>query len=201
MIRPSNIRVFDVCRHGSHVLGPGRRYVIWTQGCRRRCPGCLTPESRDLYGGVEIDIDALCDDILSRPFIDGLTISGGEPFLQAEGLTLLLDKVHMGRPEMTVIVYTGYQKEELESIPYSMRLLSYVDVLIDGQYIQSLNDGIGIRGSSNQRIIPISHRLDDYLEIMAKGVRHREVVAIGGQTVSLIGIPDLNNQRSEFCET
>ena len=190
MIPSNNIRVFDVCRHGSHVLGPGRRYVIWTQGCRRRCPGCLTPESRRLDGGVEIGIDALCNDILSRPFIDGLTISGGEPFLQAEGLAQLLDKVHMVRPELTVIVYTGYQKDELESVPFSKELLSYVDVLIDGQYIKALNDGLGIRGSSNQRIIPISHRLDNYLTIMDKGLRHREIVAIGEQMVSLIGIPN-----------
>ncbi len=191
MIRHNNLRIFDICRHGSHVLGPGRRYIIWTQGCRRRCPGCLTPESWRLDGGVESDIDALCGDIIGRPFIDGLTISGGEPFLQAEGLARLLDQVHRGRPEMTVIIYTGYQKEELETVPFSKDLLSHVDVLIDGQYMKSLDDGLGIRGSSNQRIIPISHRLDDYLEIMDKGMRHREVIAVGEQMISLIGIPNI----------
>ena len=118
-----SIRVFDVCRYGSHVLGPGRRYVLWTQGCLRRCQGCITPESRPLDGGVDIDIDALAYDIVSRPNIDGLTVSGGEPFLQAKGVGRLLELVHNERPEMTVIVYTGYQQEELDIVPDADALL------------------------------------------------------------------------------
>lgn len=184
-----NIRIFDVCRHGSHVLGPGRRYVLWTQGCKRCCPGCITPESRPLEGGVDIDIDALAYDIVSRSQIDGVTVSGGEPFLQAKGVGRLLELVHKERPEMTVIVYTGYRQEELDEVPDAGVLLQHIDVLIDGEYVESLNDGVGIRGSSNQRIIPLTHRLDSYLDTMNKGVRHVERVAIGPQTVTTIGIP------------
>lgn len=184
-----NIRVFDVCRHGSHVLGPGRRYVLWTQGCLRCCQGCITPESRPLDGGVDIDIGALAYDIVSLPNIDGVTISGGEPFLQAKGVGRLLELVHRERPEMTVIAYTGFRQEELDVVPDANALLQHVDVLIDGEYVESLNDGVGIRGSSNQRIIPLTHRLDAYLDTMNSGVRHIERVAIDSKSITTIGIP------------
>ena len=184
-----SIRVFDVCRYGSHVLGPGRRYVLWTQGCLRRCSGCITPESRPLDGGVDIDIGALAYDIVSRPNMDGVTVSGGEPFLQAKGVGRLLELVHKERPEMTVIVYTGFSHEELHTLSDAEALLRQVDVLIDGEYVESLNDGVGIRGSSNQRIIPLTHRLDAFLDTMNTGARHIERVAIDPQSVTTIGIP------------
>lgn len=184
-----NIRIFDVCRRGSHVLGPGLRYVVWVQGCRRHCPGCITPESRPLDGGIDINIKDLAEDIIAHTKIDGLTISGGEPFLQAHELSLLLELVHAQRPELTVIVYTGYLFESLQALPFSETLLRHVDVLIDGEYIESLDDGVGIRGSSNQRIIPVSHRLDAYLDKMGKGIRHQEWEALDNLTITSIGIP------------
>lgn len=184
-----NIRVFDVCRHGSHVLGPGRRYVLWTQGCKRHCPGCITPESRPLEDGVDIDTEALAYDIASRSNIDGVTVSGGEPFLQAKEVGKLLKLVLRERPEMTVIVYTGFRHEELDAVPDAEAILRQVDVLIDGEYMESLNDGVGIRGSSNQRIIPLTHRLDAYLDTMNCGVRHIERVAISPKSITTIGIP------------
>ncbi|MBR3455054.1 MAG: radical SAM protein [Bacteroidaceae bacterium] len=184
-----NIRLFDICREGTHVLGPGLRYVLWTQGCHRRCKGCVTPESQPLDGGMDIDIEALAADIVDNSRIDGLTVSGGEPFLQTGQLNRLLELVHQYRPELTVIVYTGYTMEQLEHIPHATEALQYVDVLIDGEYVEELNDNKGIRGSSNQRIIALSHRLDKYLAQMADGIRKIEYVAQDASTMTSIGVP------------
>lgn len=181
--------IFDVCRHGSYVLGPGCRYVVWTQGCMRRCKGCLTPESQPLDGGVEISVSDLAADIVLNTAIDGITISGGEPMLQAEALTAMLRMVRQHRPELSVIVYTGATFEALQEDIIAGELLKYVDVLIDGEYVESKNDGLGIRGSSNQRIIPITHRLDPYLEYMRTGARRVERIASSAETYTTIGIP------------
>lgn len=189
MLSNHNIRLFDICREGTHVLGPGLRYVLWTQGCQRRCKGCVTPESQPLDGGTEIDIEALATDIVDNSRIDGLTVSGGEPFLQAGQLNRLLELVHQYRPELTVIVYTGYTIEQLEHLPQAKEALQNVDVLIDGEYVEELNDNKGIRGSSNQRIIALSHRLDKYLAHMADGIRKIEYVAQDATTATTIGVP------------
>lgn len=188
------LRIFDVCRHGSHALGPGCRYVVWTQGCLRHCLGCLTPESRPLDGGVEIAAEDLAADILLNTSIDGITISGGEPMLQAIALEQMLLLVHDIRPELTVIVYTGQSYEVLKKDATAKTLLRHVDILIDGEYIESLNDGRGIRGSSNQRVISLTHRLDAYLDYMTTGPRRMERVAESADTYTSIGIPPKMNK-------
>ena len=183
------IRLFDVCRNGTHALGPGLRYTIWVQGCRRHCKGCITPESQSLTNGIEIDTYSLAADILGHHAIDGITISGGEPFLQATELSHLLKYALQQKPELTVVVYTGYKLEELPNITGANDLLSHIDVLIDGEYIDELNDGKGIRGSSNQRIIPISHRLDCFIRVMESGRRSQERIASNDSFYSTIGLP------------
>lgn len=185
----STIRIFDLCRTGTHALGPGFRYAIWVQGCHKRCKNCITPESRLFNGGVEINIGALASDIVSRDGIDGITISGGEPFLQAQELYYLLKLVLQNRPQLTVIIYTGYKKEELDKMPEANNLLALTDILIDGEYLEELDDNKGIRGSSNQRVIPLSSRLEKYLPIMIGGRRHVEQIASCESTYTTIGIP------------
>lgn len=189
MVTPDRLRIFDICCNGSHALGPGCRYVIWTQGCMRRCPGCLTPQSQPLNGGEEVAVNDLAADIILNPAIDGITISGGEPMLQAPALASLLQLIKQSRPELTVIVYTGATFERLKKDDTAMTLLKHVDIVIDGEYIESKNDGLGIRGSSNQRIIPITHRLDSYIKYMETGTRHPERIANSTNTYTLIGIP------------
>lgn len=185
----STIRIFDLCRTGTHALGPGLRYAIWVQGCHRRCKGCITPESRLFEGGTEIDIDSLVSDIVNRDGIDGITISGGEPFLQAVELFSLLKKVLCQKPNLTVIIYTGFVIEELYKLPEASNLLALTDILIDGEYVEELNDNKGIRGSSNQRVIPLTNRLEDYLPMMIGGRRFVERVASCESTFTTIGIP------------
>lgn len=185
----TKLRLFDVCREGTHVLGPGCRYIIWTQGCEKNCPRCITPESWDKGKGIEIDGEALASDIILAKHIDGITISGGEPFLQAAGLSKMLETVKAHRPDITIIIYSGYTIEQLRRNDDSNRLLGQIDVLIDGPYIQELNDGVGIRGSKNQRIISFTGRLDPYIETMSSGKRKVQHIIGNEGVVSKIGVP------------
>lgn len=187
----NDIRIFDICREGTHVLGPGNRYVIWVQGCDKNCPGCITPESRNVNGGTEIKIEYLAADIIMSRHIDGITISGGEPFMQAEALSGLLDIVIAARPELTVIVYSGYLYEHLKSRTTHQALLDRTDILIDGPYIKDLNDNLGIRGSSNQNVISLTPRLEKYINEMKHGKRKiQKILNIDG-TCTKIGVPDI----------
>jgi anaerobic ribonucleoside-triphosphate reductase activating protein len=170
-----------------HVLGPGSRYVLWVQGCEQRCPGCVAENARNMENGKPVGIDALAIEIaLSKA--EGLTISGGEPFLQAKELARMLDIIAEKR-DMGVIVYTGYRYEDLMDDTDSKQLLSRIDLLIDGPYVQKLDDGKSLRGSSNQRVIPITDRYKDYLSEYGTGQREKESF-FHGIYVHEIGIPD-----------
>ena len=184
------IRIFDICRNGTRVLGPGNRYAIWVQGCEQNCYRCITPESRPKNGGHELDVDDLAADIIINKNIDGITISGGEPFLQPVALCSLLDQVKKIRPQLTVIIYTGLVYENLLKIPVCLNLIEKSDIIIDGQYVESLNDNKGIRGSSNQRINPITNRLDNYINIMESCNRKLQRIADTNGLITTIGIPD-----------
>lgn len=152
------IRIHHKVRKAT-VLGPGVRYVVWVQGCMQRCPGCVSPQAQPLDGGTEMPVDALVEDILSTDGIEGITISGGEPFLQAAALVRLIDALR-ARRDLGVIVYTGCLLEDLQSDEPAgaAELLMRIDLLIDGPYVDELNDDGALRGSSNQRVIPLTKR-------------------------------------------
>ncbi len=181
------INLFAVERTGTRNLGPGLRYAIWLQGCPFNCFNCITPQARPVVAAKIAEVESLAKDIVSNSRIDGLTISGGEPFLQAEALVSLLSMVREYRPELTVLIFTGFNLENLDS-PMARKVLEMTDVLIDGKYIDSLNDGIGLRGSSNQRIHFLSDRLTAYEEEMNKGKRSIEV-SFHNKVIDIIGIP------------
>lgn len=168
------------------VLGPGTRYVLWVQGCNKNCPGCIAPESHSMTDGKQITIDALVWEIALSD-ADGLTVSGGEPFLQAEVLAELIKSVRRIRP-IDVIVFTGYYYEELLQKPEAQKLLSQIDLLIDGPYIRELDDGIGLRGSSNQRIIPLTDRFKNDMEKFHTLARKQELFQHGSE-IHAVGIP------------
>lgn len=151
------------------VLGPGTRYVVWVQGCRRACPGCVAASSHREGAGRLISAGTLALDICLSG-ADGLTISGGEPFLQAEALAAMVRKVRQKR-DLGVIVYTGYLYEELQALPQAEPLLAVTDLLIDGPYIRELDDGKSLRGSSNQRVIPLTERYRDALTLYGTAER------------------------------
>ena len=169
------------------ALGPGHRFVVWVQGCNRRCPGCTSPELQSLSGGRNLAVSSLVNEILETPGIDGITISGGEPLLQWRPLATLLEKVKINRTEITVIVFTGYKKEDI-SRDIASRLFPFVDLLIDGEYIRELNDNKGLRGSSNQRLHFLTNALVEHKDSLLNGERRRESHLIGPEEVLTIGI-------------
>lgn len=168
------------------TLGPGTRFVIWVSGCHRNCPGCIAPDSHDMTKGVAVDPGALAWEVLLSG-AEGLTISGGEPFLQAQALAVMVHIVRQRR-EMGVIVYTGFTYEELLQMPQAQPLLEQTDLLIDGPYIQELDDGLSLRGSSNQRVIPLTPRYLDALADYGTQKREQEIFRHAGST-HYVGIP------------
>ncbi len=168
------------------VLGPGKRYGLWVQGCHRRCKGCIAGSSHKMEEGTPIKIGALAMEI-ALSGADGLTISGGEPFLQAEALAAMIEEVQKIRP-MGVIVYTGNQYESLLQDSKAQKLLEKTDLLIDGEYIQELDDGKSLRGSSNQSVIALNDFYKEFVKAYGQEGRANEYFYHGSE-VHEIGIP------------
>ncbi|MCA0980130.1 anaerobic ribonucleoside-triphosphate reductase activating protein [Exiguobacterium aestuarii] len=146
------MRILSVVEE-SVVDGPGIRTVIFTAGCPHHCKGCHNPSSWNPAGGEDFEVDEIVRRIELSGW-DGVTISGGEPFLQSSELAkLVLACKSLGK---NVWVYTGYTMEQLVAMQDEavQTVLDYADVLVDGRFEQSLRDmGLRFRGSSNQRII------------------------------------------------
>lgn len=181
------LNLWSICREGTKTLGPGLRYAIWTQGCLRRCQGCISPESQPIKPKVVVDVDFLADDIVKNTEISGITISGGEPFLQAASLSKLLQLVKQQRPELNVIVFTGFLKDELKWND-AESLLGQTDVLIDGPFCQEQISDIGLRGSLNQKIHFLTDTLRCSQEELENAPRKMEVHVEENEIIT-IGIP------------
>ncbi|MBR6886931.1 MAG: anaerobic ribonucleoside-triphosphate reductase activating protein [Selenomonadaceae bacterium] len=136
----------------SFVDGDGIRFAIFMQGCQRNCAGCHNPETHDLNGGRLIDTTEIISAIKKNPLLDGITLTGGEPFLQIDAaLELARAAKNLG---LSVWCYTGYTLEKLPNT--AAPLLENIDVLIDGEFVLSLRDlDLQFRGSRNQRIIDL----------------------------------------------
>lgn len=164
----------------STLLGPDKRYLIWLQGCDKNCKGCMSQLSRkrDIFHYMEVD--DLIEDILKQD-VEGITISGGEPFLQVDALTELVKKVK--NHGLGVIVYTGYLYNDISHL----EVMKYIDVLIDGPYVEELNmNNDSLRGSSNQRVIALSDRYD--MSIYQNHKRKAEI-KFDKDNIHLIGVP------------
>lgn len=179
---------------GTKVLGPGNRIAIWLQGCHRNCRGCMSPYSRPMDGGHKVPLYKLTDQILkmadTKEF-DGITISGGEPFLQVEALYELL-KFIKENTEFGVIIYTGYQIEELRQFEDSrvkVMLDEYVDILIDGEFVEELNDGRSLVGSSNQKVHFLTNRYENEKSIYESTERKIETY-VRSNEIFMVGIPN-----------
>jgi anaerobic ribonucleoside-triphosphate reductase activating protein len=169
----------------TQTLGPYTRYAIWTQGCHRCCPGCISPASRDPGGGYEEDVAALAADILQTAGIEGITISGGEPFLQAEALAALIKSVKAAR-DLGVVLYTGYTLDEVAG----NELAQLCDIIIDGVYMEELNDGLSLRGSANQKVCLMTDRYKEEAGQLY-GVAGRKIeIHIKEGKATMVGIPD-----------
>lgn len=140
--------------------GDGLRVVLWVAGCNHNCPGCHNPETHPLNSGIRFDEDAMTELMveLEEPYISGLTFSGGDPLhpQNREHIEMIAKYVKQVYPEKTIWLYTGYKFEEVKEL----KLLKYIDVMVDGEFILALKDNnLQWKGSSNQRVINIPETL------------------------------------------
>ena len=154
---PSTLNIARTLSH-SAANGPGERFVIWVQGCTLQCPGCWNPDTWSLRPRNEIAVADLAAEILATVNIEGITLTGGEPFQQAGPLADLAEAVRA--VGLSVFAFTGYELDEL-ALPDQQRLLRQCDVVVCGRYVAEHRDVVTPwRGSTNQSIHFISDRYD-----------------------------------------
>ena len=155
------IRIAGI-ENDSIVDGPGFRLTVFTQGCPHNCPGCHNPETHDFGGGHVSDTDKIIALMQDNPLLDGITLSGGDPFCQSAACAVLAEAAHANG--LNVWAYSGWTFEELlgkaghdSSI---MLLLKNTDVLVDGRFVLSERTlELRFRGSRNQRLIDVTASL------------------------------------------
>lgn len=173
------------------VLGPGNRIVIWFQGCNKSCSGCLNIEGQKINAGEFYSNDKLLEIIKSIDNIIGVTISGGEPFLQADELCELVSLIKINT-NLDIMLYSGYKFEELYK-KYTSNFFENIDIFIDGEYIEELNDDSMYRGSSNQNIYCFTPKYKQFLSKILK-TKNRSVEFEFDEENELffVGIPPKN---------
>ncbi|HYU15856.1 MAG TPA: 4Fe-4S single cluster domain-containing protein [Candidatus Acidoferrum sp.] len=143
----------------SRANGPGSRFAIWFQGCSLGCAGCFNPATHPTGAGERVAVDDLVDRVLAeRQAIEGVTVSGGEPFEQPEGLLALARGLRRGAPVLSILVFSGFTRTEIERQPLGPAILEAIDVLVDGRFVERRALGRGLRGSDNQVIHLLSPR-------------------------------------------
>ena len=182
-------------RAQTRALGRGLRYALWVQGCPLNCAGCLVPNSHSDAEGELVSIYQIALEISAEQEIEGITISGGEPFGQAQALSKLISLVKAER-DLGVITYTGYTQaqllREIQREPEGAwaSFYSQIDLLIDGRFVESLNDDGALRGSANQRAIPLTERYVDDLKLYGSSNAGRRVeVSWRHDELTLVGVP------------
>lgn len=144
----------------SGVNGPGDRFVLWVQGCRRRCPFCFNPEAQAFEGkGTIMSVDELLALVIESS-ATAVTVSGGEPFEQSEELYKFL--VNLRRLSIHTLVYTGYYYDELkkmtgEAYKFVQKALDQIDIVIDGPYDYTIPARHKWAGSGNQHVYQLKN--------------------------------------------
>lgn len=190
------INLAEICPQ-TKTLGPGTRFALWVQGCCFKCPGCTSPDWIPQKEATRVDPIALAKLILSIPNIDGVTISGGEPTLQASALAEICEHIRSHRPNISIISYSGFTLKQLQDKDDEAidRYLSLLDVLIDGQYIESLNDNKGFRGSSNQVVHFLSDRHKGEEWLFTQRPRDTEL-HLRDESALMVGVPPIGHSTN-----
>jgi anaerobic ribonucleoside-triphosphate reductase activating protein len=183
------VNVAETCV-GTSALGPGWRSVVWVQGCPVHCRGCVAPEWIPDVPARQVDPHTLAAELLADDAVDGLTLSGGEPMAQAGPLAEMVRAARRTRA-VSVVCFTGFTLAALRRHPPAPgveALLSEVDVLVDGPYVESRNDGRGLRGSANQRVHHLTGRIPP--EAYDFAGRRRDVeIRVRDRVAVLVGVP------------
>lgn len=145
------MRVVDIV-DGTTVDGPGFRTSIYFAGCHHQCPGCHNKSTWDPMSGHDMSISEILDRIDDNGY--NVTFSGGDPLYQIDMLIILAEKIkERGK---TVWLYTGFTYDQIVEDESLSRILQFVDVIVDGPFIEDLRDiSLLFRGSSNQRLIDV----------------------------------------------
>jgi len=155
-----NVYLASEIEFDSIVDGPGLRAVVWFQGCIHNCPGCQNPQTHDFENGVEDNTQNIVNTILKNKFISGVTFSGGDPLIQSAACIEIARELK--KHDINIWCYTGFTWEMLQSSLNARGLFKYIDVLVDGPYIQELKSyDLTFRGSSNQRLIDVQKSLKE----------------------------------------
>lgn len=166
--------------------GDGLRVVLWVAGCEHCCKECQNPMTWDPNGGLEFDAAAKAEvfEQLDKPYIAGITFSGGDPMHCAnrEGVRTLMAEIKEKYPEKTIWMYTGDRWETVRNYP----MIKYVDVLVDGEFEVDKKDVTLLwKGSSNQRVIDVQATLaqaDNSVPVLHCG--DHDDIAMGRETAS-----------------
>lgn len=148
--------------HCDMLNGEGIRVSLWVSGCSLHCKGCQNPQTWDFNSGIPFDKNALQElyEALDKPYIQGLTLTGGNPMDNIPEVLHICRTVKEKFPDKDIWLYSGYTFEQLQQSQTAICVLEYVDVLVDGPYIEAQRD-ISLQwcGSKNQRIIDIKETL------------------------------------------
>lgn len=146
--------------------GDGLRVTCWVSGCNMGCFNCYNPQTWDFDSGIPFTEETMQEILydLSKPYIKGLTLSGGHPLdpHNAPEVLEIIKRVKMVFPNKDIWIYSGYEWESIVKDETLREILKYTDVLVDGAYIDELRDVLlPFRGSSNQRIIDVQKSLTE----------------------------------------
>ena len=170
-----------------YTLGPGKRIVIWFAGCSKKCKGCSNPELWEKNQKYKISVEnvkKIIHKLINQNQVDGITLTGGDPLEQStEEMAELLKEFN----EFDILLYTGYEYNQIEK----KEILKFVDVLIDGRYVEELNNNkVELRGSINQKIIYINkNKKEVYEKYMKENGRKIQNLYYQEKLIS-VGIPN-----------
>jgi anaerobic ribonucleoside-triphosphate reductase activating protein len=170
----------------SSIYGPGERYVIWTQGCSLHCKGCWNKDTWSFKSNLVLSLEEVLDDIqLSKQELEGVTILGGEPLDQYLPVLQLIREIK--KLGLSVMLYTGYELEEIHNKGYS-EILDFVDILIPGRFEEDKrNTNLEWRGSENQKVHFLSER---YINFVMEDANYIEITIDENGKQTILGYPE-----------
>ncbi len=170
------------------TLGPGNRLTVWTIGCPHHCKNCSNPELWAKDTQKDIPVSDVAKIIKKQKGIDGITITGGDPFYQSAELLELVKEIRLAGID-DILIYTGYIYEQLAKDKIAKEIIGNIAALVDGPYISELNDNIGLRGSSNQRLFIFNKNYEKKYKYFENAKRQRQNFNYNGHVIS-VGIPN-----------
>ena len=180
------MRIACIIPNVFEALGPGNRLIIWTQGCLKHCPGCISPEFKDINAVKDLDVIKFIEENKYKYYVSGVTISGGEPFLQKEELLELV--TYLSQTYDDIMIFSGMKYEELDQDPICHQIFEKIAVLVDGEYVEDLNQNEKLRGSSNQRFIFFKEKYRERYEELNKKERDQVLFEITPDSYYGVGL-------------